>query len=281
MARRAKTVKTESQGGLAADQAFLAAIVESSDDAIIGKKLDGTILSWNAAATGMYGYTAEEAIGRSILTVVPPDREDEIPNILYKISRGQTVDHYETMRMNKAGRQFHVSLTVSPIRDESGEIVGASTIARDIGQRLMVEDALAKQRVAQAILDISTPVMQVWEGVVCAPLIGTLDSQRTQQLMELLLQRIVETGASVALVDVTGVPSVDTQTARHIIETATAVKLLGGQVILTGIRPVIAQTLVHLGVDLSEIVTRSSLATGFRAALESLDLEIVNKRESR
>jgi PAS domain S-box-containing protein len=281
MGKRPRMGKTSTEAGLMGDQEFLAAIVQSSDDAIIGKKLDGTILSWNAAATKMYGFSDKQAIGKSIQIVVPPDREDEIPQILDKIRRGEIVDHYETMRMSKDGRQFHVSLTVSPIRDMAGNIVGASTIARDISQRVQVEEALARQKVVQAILDISIPVMQVWKGVLCAPLIGTLDSQRTQQLMERLLERIAETGASVALIDVTGVPSVDTQTARHLIETATAVKLLGGQIILTGIRPVIAQTLVHLGVDLSEIVTRSSLATGIRAALEMLDLEIVNKKESR
>jgi rsbT co-antagonist protein RsbR len=140
---------------------------------------------------------------------------------------------------------------------------------------------MARQRIAQEILEISTPVMQVWEGVLCAALIGTLDSMRTQQLMERLLERITETGSSVALIDVTGVPAVDTQTARHLIETATAVRLLGGQVILTGIRPGIAQTLVHLGVDLSEIITRSSLASGVRLALEMLELEIVSKKDAR
>jgi PAS domain S-box-containing protein len=281
MAKKSKVGEKSTGAGSMGDQEFLAAIVRSSDDAIIGKNLDGDILSWNAAATKMYGFSEEQAIGRSIRIVVPPDREDEIPQILDKIRRGELVDHYETMRMSKDGRQFHVSLTVSPIRNEAGKILGASTTARDISQRIQVEEAMARQKLVQAILDVSIPVMQVWEGVLCAPLIGTLDSQRTQQLMERLLERIAETGASVALIDVTGVPSVDTQTARHIIETATAVKLLGGQIILTGIRPVIAQTLVHLGVDLSEIITRSSLATGFRAALEMLDLEIVNKKESR
>ena len=281
MAKRPKAMETTEDVESTGNEEFLAAIVESSDDAIIGKKLDGTILSWNAAATKMYGFSERQTLGKSIQIVVPPAREDEIPKILERIKRGEIVDHFETMRMSKDGRQFHVSLTVSPIRNKAGKIVGASTIARDISQRIQAEEALARQRLVQAILDISIPVMQVWEGVLCAPLIGTLDSQRTQQLMERLLERIAETGADVALIDVTGVPSVDTQTARHIIETATAVKLLGAQIILTGIRPVIAQTLVHLGVDLSEIVTRSSLATGLRAALEMLELEIVSKKESR
>lgn len=280
MAKKPKRGEALTDPGLMGDQEFLAAIVRSSDDAIIGKNLDGIILSWNAAATKMYGFSDKQVIGKSIRIVVPPDREEEIPQILDKIRKGALVDHYETMRMSMDGRQFHVSLTVSPIRNDAGKIVGASTIARDISQRIQIEEAMARQRLVQAILEVSIPVMKVWEGVLCAPLIGTLDSQRTEQLMERLLQRIADTGASVALIDVTGVPSVDTQTARHIIETATAVKLLGAQIILTGIRPVIAQTLVHLGVDLSEIVTRSSLATGFRAALEMLELEIV-KRESR
>jgi rsbT co-antagonist protein RsbR len=95
--------------------------------------------------------------------------------------------------------------------------------------------------------------------------------------MERLLQRIVETNSPVALVDITGVPTIDTQTAQHIIETISAVRLLGAQVILTGVRPTTAQTLVHLGIDLSNIITRSSLAGGLRVALESLDLEVLSK----
>ena len=281
MEAKERDSETSINGLVLQDAEFLASIVESSDDAIIGKSLDGTILSWNSGAETMYGFSSKEALGQNILIVVPPDRRHEVPQFLGKIERGTRLDHYETVRMTKDGRQFPVSLTVSPIRNSAGEIVGASTIARDISERLRAQEALTRQKIAQEILEIATPVMQVWEGVVCAALIGTLDSMRTQQLMERLLERIAETGASVALVDVTGVPAVDTQTARHLIETATAVRLLGGQVILTGIRPGIAQTLVHLGVDLSEIKTRASLATGFRSALEMLDLEIVSKKDRR
>jgi PAS domain S-box-containing protein len=123
------------------ERAFLASIVEYSDDAIIGKTLDGTILTWNAAAEKMYGLTAEQAIGQSILVVVPPDRQDEIPKILGRIKKGELVEHYETKRMDDTGRQFHVSVTVSPVKDPSGEIVGASTIARDISDRKRAEEA--------------------------------------------------------------------------------------------------------------------------------------------
>ena len=127
-----------------AERAFLASIVESSDDAIVGKSLDGTILSWNAAAEIMYGFSAEEAIGQSILILVPPDRKDEIPRILARIRNGEIVQHYETKRMDKAGGQIDVSVTVSPIKDPSGKIVGASSITRDISDRKRAEEALQR-----------------------------------------------------------------------------------------------------------------------------------------
>jgi rsbT co-antagonist protein RsbR len=116
--------------------------------------------------------------------------------------------------------------------------------------------------------------MQVWDGILVAPLIGMLDSQRTQRFMEVLLNAIVDTDSESALIDLTGVPTIDTQTAQFIIETIEAVRLLGADVILTGVRPSIAQTLVHLGIDLSDITTRSSLVAGLRVALNTLGLEV-------
>lgn len=142
---------------------------------------------------------------------------------------------------------------------------------------LAAREAVISQQ-AREILEIATPVVQLWDGVVAAPLIGSLDTARTQQFMERLLERVVETNSSVALVDITGVPTIDTVTAQHLIETVTAVRLLGAQVVLTGVRPVIAQTLVHLGVDLSDIITRSSLAAGLHVALDILKLQVTGKR---
>lgn len=141
------------------------------------------------------------------------------------------------------------------------------------------EEVISRQ--SREILEISTPVVQVWAGVVIAPLIGTLDSERAQQFTERLLERIVETRASVALMDITGVPTMDTRTAQHLIETISAVRLLGAQVLLTGVRPAIAQTLVHLGVDLSNVATRPSLDAGLRLAFDMLDLQVVSRDEKR
>jgi PAS domain S-box-containing protein len=126
--------------------AHLAAIVESSDDAIIGKTLDGEITTWNRAAEEIYGYTAEEVIGQSISLLAPHDRHDEVPAIIQRISCGEDVKHYETLRRRKDGRNIDVSLTVSAIRDASGKIIGASTIARDITERKRAETELRESQ---------------------------------------------------------------------------------------------------------------------------------------
>jgi two-component system, chemotaxis family, CheB/CheR fusion protein len=125
----------------------LAAIVSSSDDAIISKDLAGTIQSWNLGAQRLFGYTAEEAIGKPTILLLPPDRADEEPKILERVWRGETVDHYETVRQRKDGSLVDISLTVSPMRDATGRVVGAAKIARDIADRKRVEDALRQRDV--------------------------------------------------------------------------------------------------------------------------------------
>jgi rsbT co-antagonist protein RsbR len=124
------------------------------------------------------------------------------------------------------------------------------------------------QRQQQDMLELSTPVVTLWDGVLALPMIGTLDSARTQVVMETLLQRIVETGAEIAIIDITGVPTVDTLTAQHLLKTVTAARLMGAECIISGIRPQIAQTIVHLGVDLGNVTTKASLADAFRMALQ-------------
>ena len=124
------------------------------------------------------------------------------------------------------------------------------------------------QRQQQEMLELSTPVVQLWDEVLALPLIGTLDSSRTQVVMEALLQRIVETGAKIAIIDITGVPTVDTLVAQHLMKTVSAARLMGADCVISGIRPQIAQTIVHLGVNLHDIVTKATLADAFRVALQ-------------
>jgi rsbT co-antagonist protein RsbR len=127
------------------------------------------------------------------------------------------------------------------------------------------EEVILRQQ--QDMLELSTPVVTLWDGILALPLIGTLDSSRTQVVMETLLRRIVETGSTIAVLDITGVGTVDTLTAQHLLKTVTAARLMGAECIISGIRPQIAQTIVHLGVDLGDVVTKASLADAFRYAL--------------
>ncbi|RJU11967.1 polyvinylalcohol dehydrogenase [Xanthomonas campestris] len=128
------------------------------------------------------------------------------------------------------------------------------------------EDIIARQQ--EEMLELSTPVVKLWEGVLALPMIGTLDSQRTQVVMESLLQRIVDTGSEIAIIDITGVPTVDTLVAQHLLKTVTAIRLMGADAIISGVRPQIAQTIVHLGLDLQGIVTKANLADALALALK-------------
>lgn len=142
---------------------------------------------------------------------------------------------------------------------------GLGLYTTEVHQKAREEIILRQQ---QEMLELSTPVVTLWEGILALPMIGTLDSARTQVVMESLLQKIVETGSSIAIIDITGVPTVDTLTAQHLLKTVTAARLMGAECIISGIRPQIAQTIVHLGVDLGDVTTKASLADAFAIALE-------------
>ncbi len=134
------------------------------------------------------------------------------------------------------------------------------------------EEVINRQQ--EEMLELSTPVVKLWEGIIALPMIGTLDSARTQIVMESLLQRIVETGAEIAIIDITGVPTVDTLVAQHLLKTVTAIRLMGADCIISGIRPQIAQTIVHLGVELQGITTKANLADALAIALKRSGLTV-------
>jgi len=134
------------------------------------------------------------------------------------------------------------------------------------------EELILRQQ--QELLELSTPVITLWKGVLALPMIGTLDSARTQVVMESLLQRIVETGSTIAILDITGVPTVDTLVAQHLLKTVAAARLMGADCIISGIRPQIAQTIVHLGVDLNSVITKATLADAFAIALQRIGMGV-------
>jgi rsbT co-antagonist protein RsbR len=134
---------------------------------------------------------------------------------------------------------------------------------------------LVIKRQQEELLELSTPVVELWDNIVALPLIGTLDSARTQVVMENLLQKIVENEAMIAIIDITGVPTVDTLVAQHLLKTVAAARLMGADCIISGMRPQIAQTIVHLGVNLSEVVTKATLADAFAVALQRTGATVV------
>ena len=144
------------RGASAVDSQWLAAIVESSDDAILSKALDGTIRSWNPAAERLYGYRAEEVVGRSVSIIIPPDRPGEMTRILERLAAGERIEHYETVRVAKSGRLVDVSLSIAPVRDSRGSIDGAATIARDIGRHKAVERYVQAQLSVTSVLTRNT-----------------------------------------------------------------------------------------------------------------------------
>lgn len=141
------------------------------------------------------------------------------------------------------------------------------------------EDVILRQ--TDEITEISTPVIKIWDGILALPIIGTLDSSRTQVVMENLLQEIVETGSSIAILDISGVPAIDTLVAQHLIKTVSATRLMGAECIISGIRPEIAQTVVHLGIDLSEIITKATLASALKQAFSMRELEVRKRVNSK
>lgn len=154
-----------------------------------------------------------------------------------------------------------------------GEQLWAANVLLDSLGLLTIESYLEAReaiirRQQEELTELSTPVVELWDDVLALPLVGTLDSARTQIVMESLLQKIVDTGASIAIIDITGVPMVDTLVAQHLLKTVAATRLMGADCIISGIRPQIAQTIVHLGVDLSEVTTKATLADAFQVALQ-------------
>ena len=163
------------------------------------------------------------------------------------------------------------------------EIAATSTLFDKLGLYTIEVHQKAREQVIlrqqQELLELSTPVVQLWQNVLALPLIGTLDSARTQVVMESLLQKIVETGAMIAIIDITGVPTVDTLVAQHLLKTIAAARLMGADCIISGIRPQIAQTIVHLGVNLEDVITKATLADAFVVALKRTGSSITYQQQ--
>lgn len=249
-------------------------ILDNSPSAIFVKDCEGRYLFANAYAASFTGLPPTEVVGKTDEEIYPPEiyrawSESE----QHVLTTGETIEREETTHI---GGQSYTFLSIKfPIFNDEQEIISLGGISTNITERKHEEEdraALQLQVIeAQnaAIRELSTPLMPLAEGVLAMPLVGAIDSSRAQQVMEALLEGVAYHRAEVAILDITGVQVVDTQVADSLLRAAQAVKLLGAQVVLTGINPAMAQTLVHLGADMSGIVTRSTLQSGIAWAVQT------------
>ncbi len=251
------------------------ALVENASDAIaVVRPEDGTISYVNAAYRNLY-RCQDEYLGQSIGIIVTEQDQPKLSSAMQEIYE-QGIWTGILTHVRQDGTTFPAAESCFTVKDDAGNIVHVVGFVRDISDQIRQEEertALQQQIIdvqRAALRELSTPLIPITESVVIMPLIGTIDTQRAQQVLETLLEGVSEHRAQLAILDITGVSIVDTQVAQALISAAQAVRLLGAQVMLTGIQPQIAQTLVHLGVDLSGIITRGSLQSGIAAALHHL-----------
>lgn len=218
----------------------------------------GDLLYANDTLAQMVGFDTAEQLdsGDGQIEYTRPEDWDTFRQ---RLEEEGDVEGYEIEITTQTGDTVDLLMSGSL---EDGVVTGYAT---DVTEQRELEQKAAEQ--AAAILEISVPIVQIWDGVTLATVIGTLDTERAQQFTEDLLTEITESESQVALIDITGVPTIDTATAQHLIDTVNAVSLLGSEVVITGINPEIAQTLVHLGISMTDITTRSSLIEGLKLAI--------------
>ncbi|MEW6261807.1 MAG: STAS domain-containing protein [Thermodesulfobacteriota bacterium] len=178
------------------------------------------------------------------------------------------------IHFDRAGRKVYAEVTAYPVY-ENGAISEYIHISRNVTERVVRDEKLKEHQ--KALLELSTPVIKLWEGIIILPLIGIIDSMRAKQIMENLLAAIMETQAGLAIIDITGVPMVDTEVADRLIKTVKAASLLGTKCIMVGIKPDIAQSIVNIGIDLTGIETFSNLQAGLRAAFKQIGWQVTRK----
>ena len=249
-------------------QIYLEALVEaiSRSNAVCEFELDGTILTANDNFLRIMGYEIDEIVGQHHKMFADPGHAaSKEYSDFWESLRAGDFQAAEYRRIGKGGRTVWIQATYNPIFDAEGKPYKVVKFATDITERMEAEALIDRQQ--QLLLELSTPVMQLFKGVVLMPLVGNIDSERATQLISRLLEAISTYEAEVAILDLTGVPIIDTDVARHLLKTVAAAKMLGSVVILTGINPNGAQTLVQLGIDISHVTTKGSLRSGIEEAL--------------
>lgn len=237
-----------------------------TDYAVILLDREGTVRSWNRGAELLTGYTPTEVLGKPVSSLY---MEDDVragtatTELEVALKNGRY--EFEGWRVRRGGARFWANIVFTPAKDDDGQHIGFVMVARDLTERNERQLQLERQR--DEILELSTPVIQVWERVLALPIIGTLDSQRAARLTESLLQKIALEEAEFVIVDISGVPAIDTQVAQHLLKTVQGARLMGAESIISGVRPETAQAMVHLGIEMGNLRSRATLRDALQLAL--------------
>lgn len=274
------TQRKQAEEALHESETMFREIFANLNDEVVSVDLEGTVVNVNARCWDTFGYQPEETIGHSFkdLNFCSPEEMAKLAEyFLASVNHGDPVyPSFETELRHKQGHWVPVDISTRPLRNEHGALHGFLSTIRDITERKKADaelksseeklrDTVNKLRLAQE--DLSTPVIQVWDHILALPLIGLVDDIRAQQVMDTLLAKIIETQSELVILDVTGVSSMDTEVTNHLMKTIQATSLLGTRCILTGIRPEIAQSLIDLGSDLSELIIKRDMQEGIKYAL--------------
>lgn len=245
-------------------------LLESAPDAMLIMGADGRIMLANRQTEALFGFERTELIGREIEMLVPPrfrDRHVGHRNGFQRDPRLRPMGAgLQLSGMRRDGTEVPVEISLSPLETADGPLVVAAI--RDVTERRETEQRLQRQR--DEILELSTPVIQVWDKVLALPIIGTLDTLRATRLTEGLLEKIAQSQAEVVILDISGVPTIDTQVAQHLLKTVQAAALMGTVSIMSGVRPETAQSMVHLGIDMGRLRSRNTLQDALQLALAVL-----------
>jgi rsbT co-antagonist protein RsbR len=267
-----------------ATQARMATYLRDHQDKVIGR--------WSELlVAGLRGRSSREELRRELadlyslivrtLSAADDHAAGELRAALEELSRGRARDGFTPTEtaLGVFSLKEAVYELVAGEGEMASEFLAFSRLVDDLGLRTFEAYSAAREEIisdqAAALLELSTPVVQLWDGVIAVPLVGTLDSARTQLVMEKLLETLVSTGADHAVIDITGVSTVDTEVAQHLLKTVSAARLLGAECTISGIRPQVAQTIVSLGIEFGDIATKATLAGALALALKHAGLKVV------
>ena len=253
------------------DTALIEKILEQIPTPVMAVDLEMRIIYINAAGRDFLGKPANTILGVSCADLFNSAHcHTGECRIRKAIDTGET--YWTRNEVKKNGQSVPIELCAVPLKDGNGKIIGGLEYILDITERVRDEERIREQ--SQTIRAISTPAIKLWEGVVILPVVGVVDSMRAQQMMDIMLAKIVETSARVIILDIQGVAALDTAVANHLMKITKATHLMGCHCIISGISPAVAQTIVHLGIDMSAIHTNSTLGDALAEAFRVLGLEV-------